>query len=81
MTTYPDEPIAPELDPSTCKFNFPTHGLTKREYFAAIAMNGCLSNEAPDYEHLSPEGLATSAVKYADCLIKELNKKEENGSN
>lgn len=44
-------------------------GLTKRELFAAIALQGLLANGADgaigDY--------ATDAVKYADALIQELN--------
>ena len=47
----------------------PQEGLTKREYFAAMAMQGLLANDS---------GLITSkardAVKSADLLIEELNK-------
>lgn len=44
------------------------HGLTKREYFAAMAMQGMLS----DPERYGV--IAKGAVKFADALIKELNK-------
>jgi hypothetical protein len=51
----------------TCK------GLTKREYFAAMAMQGLLANS-----FRSPtsyiESNAEYAVNYADALIAELNK-------
>jgi hypothetical protein len=42
------------------------HGLTKREYFAAMVMQGLISTNRND--------AAVQAVKYADELIKELNK-------
>ena len=50
-------------------------GLTKREYFAAIAMQGMIS---ANYHSIDPghEPCSKDAVKYADALIKEL----ENGS-
>jgi hypothetical protein len=48
-------------------------GLTKREYFAAMAMQGLLANS-----FRSPtsyiESNAEYAVNYADALIAELNK-------
>ncbi len=46
-----------------------THkGLTKREYFAATAMQGILANGEADYDPI------LWAVGYADRLIVELNK-------
>jgi hypothetical protein len=42
-------------------------GLTKREYFAAMAMQGLLSSSGPDHQH------AKTAIEMADDLIKELN--------
>jgi hypothetical protein len=46
------------------------HGLTKREHFAALAMQGILSSDSGQgYEFVSSE-----AVTYADALIKALNK-------
>ena len=44
-------------------------GLTKREYFAAMAMQG-LCTHSGDYH--TPENLASDAVMYADALLKEL---------
>lgn len=49
-------------------------GLTKREYFAAMAMQGILSNASGLGE---PEHWVRFAVKYADALIKELSKGEK----
>ena len=42
-------------------------GLTKREYFAAIALNGTLADGDGDYN-----SNAKYAVEWADALIKEL---------
>ena len=43
-------------------------GLTKREYFAAIALQGILSQDDN-----GPTDAATWAVEYADALIDALN--------
>jgi hypothetical protein len=48
-------------------------GLTKREYFAALAMEGYLSSYTGS-EISKPENMAIRAVAYADALINELNK-------
>lgn len=47
-------------------------GLTKREYFAALAMQALASNT--ELEYLSGSQIAEDAVKFADALIEELNK-------
>ena len=65
METKPNESI------NTIEYNnnYISTGLTKREYFAAMALQGLLANDS---------GLITSkardAVKAADALIEELNK-------
>ena len=52
-------------------------GLTKREYFAAMAMQGIIT---------SPQTAATwekiveVSIKVADLLIEELNKPKDNGT-
>lgn len=46
------------------------HGLTKREYFAAMAMQGLLMRD----EYIHRERSAEEAVYFADALIAELNK-------
>ena len=46
-------------------------GLTKREYFAAMAMQGLLRSNYGVIEHAIG---ASDAMKCADALIKELNK-------
>ena len=49
-------------------------GLTKREYFAAMAMQGFASIEVTDMPFKS---IAQDSVRMADALITELNKSEE----
>jgi len=48
------------------------YGLTKREYFAAMAMQGLLTSTK--YILYPITQVAKDAVNYADALIKELNK-------
>jgi hypothetical protein len=49
------------------------YGLTKREYFAAMAMQGLLANSLKSAT-LYIESNAKFAVQAADALIAELNK-------
>lgn len=46
------------------------HGLTKREYFAAKALQGLLANEGTN--GVSCSDIAFSAVSFADDLLKAL---------
>ena len=49
-----------------------TPGLSKREYFAAMALQGfCASQGA--WEEFGPQKLAREASRYADLLIAALN--------
>ena len=50
-----------------------TKGLTKREYFAAMAMQGLLANMGNNYLY---EIQAKDSVKIADTLIKALNESQ-----
>lgn len=50
----------------------PPCGLTKRELFAAMAMQGALSGEPGP--HLRFDELARYSVTHADALLKELAK-------
>lgn len=51
-------------------------GLTKREYFAGLAMQGWLArcSEVPHSVKLDPESMANVAVDMADALLKELDR-------
>lgn len=54
-------------------------GLTKREYFAAMAMQGLLATNGsyfPDTQNFG-ELTAIASVKYANALIKALNEGKE----
>lgn len=65
--THPDEAAFPEVQ-STPQFSNHTYGLTKREYFAAMALKGLLAAG-----RLSIRDSCIAAVKAADCTIDYLN--------
>lgn len=48
------------------------YGLTKRELFAAMALQGLLSNPKV-IEHCVIEETLRTAIKYTDALINQLN--------
>ena len=52
-------------------------GLTKREYFAALCLQGFCSNEGWSMTETNMEILSEGSVKQADALIVELNKDKE----
>lgn len=53
----------------------PFIGLSKREYFSAMAMQGmCANSEIQRATSVTIQGLVIEAVAYADELINELNK-------
>lgn len=67
-----DEPAFPTREgwtEDTGKYREDTGGLTKREYFAAMAMQGLLF-----HDDAGPDRIALCSVYYADALIEELNK-------
>jgi len=68
--TAPNEPSFPEVQ-ELPQFNKHTYGLTKREYFAAMAMQGLLA--CPNNVNMAQD-IAKGAVIMADQLIIELNK-------
>lgn len=51
----------------------PSDGLTKREYFAAMAMQGMLGNQET-YLSMQLKDVAAESVVVADELINALNK-------
>lgn len=72
--TNKSEPAFPTREgwtEDTGKYREDTGGLTKREYFAAMAMQGMIT--CPDYEGCEFT-VSKLAVEYADALIEELNK-------
>lgn len=66
MKTQPNDNTEPTGDHRSCE---PRGGLTKREYFAALAMQGLLTSDEGGIPNL-----AKMAVECADVLINELNK-------
>ena len=66
--TKPNEPI----NAIEYNNNYISTGLTKREYFASMAMQGIISNK--DGLDIKIERIVESAVDTADALIEELNK-------
>jgi hypothetical protein len=69
METKPNESI------NTIEYNnnYISTGLTKREYFAAMALQGMLAKYGSDYQVQT----AKEAVYFADALIEELNKTKQ----
>ena len=73
-----DMPAMPFVEPEgTCNVN---EGLTKREHFAAMAMQGILANPSG---HQEPEGaepemmleiVAFASASFADALLAELER-------
>jgi hypothetical protein len=51
-------------------------GLTKREYFAAMAMQGWIANQQDGYT-LHPETIAMRSAQCADALLVELEQTEK----
>ena len=52
--------------------SFTQYGLTKREYFAGLAMQGMAASD------LTYEDIAHDSVKMADALLAELDKPKSN---
>lgn len=72
MTTVPSDLAFPVFD-STGRYNPGSCGLTKREYFAGLAMQGILSHDS--WHRMSD--VAIAAVNAADALIDALNQGQE----
>lgn len=54
------------------KFPHSEDGMTIRQFYAGLAMQGVLITHGEDLDGV----IASRAVKYADALIEELNKTE-----
>lgn len=61
---------------SEMELHYPSRGLSKREYFAAMAMQGMLVNNSAMNPDKPYENISYCAVAAADALINELNKTE-----
>jgi len=76
-----DKPAYPAIERGKDFYESAHLGLTKREYFAAKAMQGMLAGawmlDAVDDEEpprTSPESMVGASLKLADALIEELEK-------
>ncbi len=67
MTNRPYFPAYPATDPNGQQYS----GLTVREHFAAMAMQGILTN--PN-RPANPKEVAEAAMWFADALLRELEK-------
>ena len=64
----------PETYPTPCPINY-GHGLTKREHFAGLAMQGlCHAIDSQGTWAHDAETVAETAVRYADALLASLDK-------
>lgn len=72
MKTNPNDLAFPVAAPPNEREN----GLSKREYIAALAMQGRIASESVSFVG-TPESCAEHAVAYADALIAELNKEQK----
>lgn len=76
MKTNPSDTAYPSAAISNYEETNAVGSLTKREYFAAMAMQGLLANSGNVDETVQAD--AVLAVKAAESLINELNKKSSN---
>ena len=68
-----DKPINPVLTQSPSLQNETSLGLTKREYFAGVALQGFLSNRwSMEFGNYNDEEKAKYAIRIADELLKQL---------
>lgn len=70
-----------KTNPNDCAFPFDINksirgGLTKREYFAAMALQGILSCDNRTLGKI----VAINAIRYADDLINQLNEFKKSSS-
>lgn len=76
--TYPHEPMNAIVQTISnpygdVRMDCTDIGLTKREYFAAMAMQGYCGGEYTGQSGMPVESIAKWSVEMADALIKQLN--------
>jgi len=71
--TYGHEAVHPDSKDNP-QFNYYQYGLTKREYFAAMAMKGIIAAHNIYETGIDNEVNARTAINAADALIEALNK-------
>jgi len=65
------------MDKPTNTMDLVSYGLTKREYFAAAALQGMLSH-GNEKQYFVTEKIPTETVRLADLILAELEKEEQN---
>ncbi|WP_257657680.1 hypothetical protein [Parapedobacter lycopersici] len=76
QTSDTESRIATEKDKQFGMHLHASCGLTKREYFASMAMGGILA-DVRSLSDASLKAVVESSVSIADLLIEELNKEEQ----
>ena len=71
-----DQPINPTERIVSGNGTLQTFGLTKREYFAALAMQGIMSSNECGIGHI-PSTVAEWATSLSDALLAELEKTKD----
>lgn len=75
MMFYLPKELKGEVDEVAAEIGKNYQGLTKREHFAAMAMQGMVSTVSDG--HVAYEVLASDAVRLADALLKALENNNE----
>lgn len=72
----PNDPAYPINIPEghTLVNGIPGNGLTKREYFAGLAMQGLCAYNGSSGSNAGPGNIAVRSLEIADALLAELNK-------
>ena len=71
-------PVADTINPMTGERCDPLNGgLSKREYFAAMAMQGLVLSNPSQIDTTHIELVAQQAVQYSDALLSELSNPSE----
>ena len=72
-----DDVLFTEIDESFIKQAKPLLGLTKREHYAGLAMQGLMSSFTKNAENgfYGTKAVVSTAIEYADELLKQLEEK------
>lgn len=76
QTGYETSRIATKRDIERGEYLLYTEGLTKREYFSAMAMQGLLAQSNGNSWDYDLSGLSEKCVKISDAIIKALNQEK-----
>lgn len=79
METKPEDSAYPWMDtsPMTDRLTISEYGLSKREWFAAMALQGILANSHENWVQCDRQTVVNEAIFAADALIERLNYSDE----